>query len=84
MLSDAIDIIYRPIIASLDMCKHLQAYISIGIAASPAEKAELAFLVKNQQMAERLHRVQCYRQGERPSSRPGALSLAQVVASLVA
>mmetsp|Transcript_32274 Transcript_32274/g.66528 ORF Transcript_32274/g.66528 Transcript_32274/m.66528 type:complete len:215 (+) Transcript_32274:10-654(+) len=34
-----------------------------------AKGAELAFLVKNQQMADRLHRVQCYRQGERPVSR---------------
>ncbi|CAE7634325.1 unnamed protein product [Symbiodinium necroappetens] len=34
-----------------------------------AKGAELAFIVKNQQMADRLHRVQCYRQGERPVSR---------------
>ncbi|CAE7505546.1 unnamed protein product [Symbiodinium pilosum] len=35
-----------------------------------AKGAELSFIIKNQQMAERLHRVQCYRQGERPVSRP--------------
>mmetsp|Transcript_63460 Transcript_63460/g.100908 ORF Transcript_63460/g.100908 Transcript_63460/m.100908 type:complete len:190 (-) Transcript_63460:29-598(-) len=43
-------------------------YANNVIGSTFAKGAELAFLVKNQQMAERLHRVQCYRQGDRPSS----------------
>eukprot|EP00434_Breviolum_minutum_P033807 symbB.v1.2.029915.t1/scaffold3323.1/size59064/1 len=43
-------------------------YANNVIGATFAKGGELAFLVKNQQMAERLHRVSCYRRGERPSS----------------
>lgn len=43
-------------------------YANNVIGSTFAKGAELAFLVKNQQMTERLHRVQCYRQGDRPSS----------------
>ncbi|CAJ1342536.1 unnamed protein product [Effrenium voratum] len=41
-------------------------YANNVIGSTYAKSAELAFLVKNQQMAERLHRVQCYRRGEHP------------------